>query len=76
MPIREGEYQGNPNPHAWMSAQNALIYIENIRAALVKYDPKNADIYNQNAKIYASEISKIDAPLRQRLAQIPQQNAG
>jgi len=73
MPIREGEYQGNPNPHAWMSAQNALIYIENIRAALVKYDPKNADIYNQNAKIYASKISKIDAPLRKRLAQIPQQ---
>lgn len=73
MPIREGEYQGNPNPHAWMSAQNVLIYIENIRAALVKYDPKNADIYNQNAKIYANEISKIDAPLRKRLAQIPQQ---
>ncbi|CAA2929075.1 putative periplasmic iron-binding protein [Arsenophonus endosymbiont of Bemisia tabaci Q2] len=40
MPIQEGEYQGNPNPHAWMSAQNALIYIENIWAALVKYDPK------------------------------------
>lgn len=73
MPIREDEYQGNPNPHAWMSAKNALIYIENIRAALVKYDPKNADVYNQNAKTYASKISKIDAPLRKRLAKIPQQ---
>ena len=73
MPIREGEYQGNPNPHAWMSAQNALIYIENIRAALVKSDPKNADIYNHNAKIYASKISNMDEPLRKRLAQIPQE---
>lgn len=73
MPIREGEYQGSPNPHAWMSTQNALIYIENIRATLIKYNPKNADVYNKNAKIYASKITNIDAQLRKRLAQILQQ---
>lgn len=37
--IRGGAYNGNPNPHAWMSPTNALMYIENIRAALVKHDP-------------------------------------
>lgn len=50
MPIREGEYKDNPNPHAWMSPANAKIYIENIREALVKYDPENAEVYNANAK--------------------------
>ncbi|QUJ03842.1 hypothetical protein KCP78_13645 [Salmonella enterica subsp. enterica] len=29
----------NPNPHARLSAENALIYVDNIRDAPVKYDP-------------------------------------
>ncbi|WP_246236103.1 metal ABC transporter substrate-binding protein [Acerihabitans arboris] len=71
LPIREGPYNGNPNPHAWMSPANALIYIENIRKALVHYDPANADAYNRNAKAYAEKIAAVDAPLRARLANIP-----
>ncbi|MBD2815097.1 metal ABC transporter substrate-binding protein [Xenorhabdus sp. Flor] len=72
LPIREGPYNQNPNPHAWMSPNNALIYIENIRKALVKHDPANADTYNRNAKIYADKIAKLDAPLRERLSRIPE----
>jgi hypothetical protein len=34
MGITEGPYTGKPNPHAWMSPNNALIYVENIRKAL------------------------------------------
>lgn len=73
LPIREGPYNGNPNPHAWMSASNALIYVENIRKALVQYDPANAEVYNRNAKNYAAKISALDAPLRERLSRIPPQ---
>ena len=72
MPIQEGSYKGNPNPHAWMSPTLALTYIENIRAAFVKYDPKNAEIYNKNAADYAAKIKALDAPLRERLAKIPE----
>ncbi|MGL9720276.1 metal ABC transporter substrate-binding protein [Symbiopectobacterium sp.] len=72
LPIREGTYNGNPNPHAWMSPSNALIYIENIRKGLVQYDPDNAEIYNRNAKAYAEKITALDAPLRERLARIPE----
>ncbi|WP_141670862.1 metal ABC transporter substrate-binding protein [Gilliamella apicola] len=71
MPIQEGSYKGNPNPHAWMSPTLALTYIDNIRAALVKYDPDNASVYNQNAADYAAKIKALDAPLRERLAKIP-----
>lgn len=71
LPIQEGPYLGNPNPHAWMSSKNALVYVENIRAALVKYDPANAQIYDKNAKDYSEKISQLDAPLRARLAKIP-----
>lgn len=72
MPIQEGSYKGNPNPHAWMSPTLALTYVENIRAALVKYDPKNAEIYNRNAAEYVAKIKALDAPLRERLAKIPE----
>jgi manganese/iron transport system substrate-binding protein len=72
MGIREGPYTGKPNPHAWMSPSNALIYVENIRKAFVKYDPANAEIYNRNAQTYAAKIKAIDEPLRKRLAAIPE----
>lgn len=71
MPIQEGSYKGNPNPHAWMSPTLALTYIENIRAAFVKYDPKHADTYNKNAADYIAKIKALDAPLRERLTKIP-----
>ncbi|KHN56132.1 metal ABC transporter substrate-binding protein [Pectobacterium fontis] len=72
LPIREGAYNGNPNPHAWMSPSNALIYIENIRKGLVQADPANAETYNRNAKAYAEKIKALDAPLRERLSRIPE----
>ncbi|MGD9827189.1 MAG: metal ABC transporter substrate-binding protein [Hyphomicrobiaceae bacterium] len=69
--ISQGPYRGKPNPHAWMSPRNALVYVENIRRALVKHDPANAEDYNRNAAAYAARIKAIDAPLRARLAAIP-----
>ncbi|HIN65676.1 MAG TPA: metal ABC transporter substrate-binding protein [Candidatus Obscuribacterales bacterium] len=71
MGIREGPYNGKPNPHAWMSPSNALIYIENIRKAFAKYDPQNADAYAANAATYAAKIKALDEPLRKRFDTIP-----
>ena len=66
-----GPYKGKPNPHAWMSADNAIIYIDNIRAALVKHDPKNTDTYNINAKNYTAKLQAELAPIKQQLSRIP-----
>lgn len=73
MSITAGPYTNKPNPHAWMSPTNALIYVENIRAALAAADPANAGIYAANAAAYAYKIRAIDAPLRARLSLIPEQ---
>lgn len=73
MGIREGPYQGRPNPHAWMSVTNALIYVENIRQAFARLDPANAAAYDRNAAAYADRIRALDAPLRRRIAAIPEQ---
>jgi len=71
MSIYQGPYQGKPNPHAWMSPTNALIYVENIRKTLVKYDPENTDYYNRNAVSYSNKIQRINKNIIQELSQIP-----
>lgn len=71
MGITEGPYNGKPNPHAWMSAENALIYVDNIRDTLVKYDPDNAATYQKNAENYKAQIRQTLDPLRDALAKIP-----
>lgn len=72
MGITEGPYTGKPNPHAWMSPANAVIYVENIRKALVKMDPANESVYTANAAVYTAKIKALDEPVRQKLAGIPE----
>ena len=73
MGIAEGPYTGKPNPHAWMSPTSALIYVDNIRKALVERDPPNAATYDANAKTYADEIMATITPIRERLRRIPEE---
>lgn len=70
--ISDGPYDGKPNPHSWMSPENALIYVENIRKALVEIDPSNEAIYNQNAEAYSQKIRQIDKPLKEMLSNVPE----
>jgi manganese/iron transport system substrate-binding protein len=72
MGIKEGPYNGKPNPHSWMAPANAIIYVENIRKALVKLDPPNAATYNANAAAYTAKLQSIDEPIRNKLAEIPE----
>lgn len=72
MGIASGPYTGKPNPHAWMAPSSALIYVENIRKAFVKYDAKNADTYNKNAKAYSNKIGALDVKFRARFAKVPE----
>jgi len=69
--IAEDAYKGKPNPHAWMSPQNAVIYVENIRKSLGKLDPANAATYDRNAKAYSEQIKEIDLKLKTAIAAIP-----
>jgi manganese/iron transport system substrate-binding protein len=72
MGISEGAYSGRPNPHAWMSPSAASIYVDNIRDALVEHDPANAEVYRANAEAYKRRIDATFAPIRARLAAIPE----
>ena len=72
IPISSGEHQGQPNPHAWMSPDNAPIYIDNIRHALTTLDPDGAHEYTQAAQEYTNEITEVGQHLREELHEIPE----
>ncbi len=72
MGIAEGPYTGKPNPHAWMSLENAMIYVDNIRDAFIEYDAANAETYRANAETYKAKIAAAVSPLRDRIAAIPE----
>lgn len=73
MSIAEGPYTGKPNPHAWMSLDSALIYVDNIRDAFVEHDPANAETYEANAEAYKAKIKDAIGPIREKLAAIPEE---
>lgn len=70
--IADGPYAGKPNPHAWMSASDAAIYVENIRKAMAAADPANAEVYAANAAAYTAEIEALAGPIRAEIATIPE----
>lgn len=71
--IYKGPYTGKPNPHGWMSLLNGKRYVENIRAALVEYDPDNAAIYNENSAAYVLALDELSAEIQERLQTIPEE---
>lgn len=71
MSITEGEYDGKPNPHAWMSLNSGLTYVDNIRDAFMQHDPENAAIYEANANAYKQQITDAIAPLAQKIQNVP-----
>ncbi|SFT66799.1 manganese/iron transport system substrate-binding protein [Mesorhizobium sp. YR577] len=73
MGIAEGPYTGKPNPHAWMSPEAALVYVENIRKAFAAQDPDNAEAYARNAAAYSEKIKATVEPIRTEIASIPEE---
>lgn len=71
--IAEGPYAGQPNPHAWMSTTDALIYVDNIRKALTEADPDNSEVYEINAAAYSAEIEALASSLRAALDAVPEE---
>ena len=72
IPIAEGDYQGKPNPHAWMSPLSAQVYVDNIEAALSKVDPDHAAAYKANADAYKARLAAALDPLKASIAAVPE----
>ncbi len=72
--ISEDAYAGKPNPHAWMSPEQGLIYVENIRKGLTAQAPQHADYFAARAQAYSDEIRAVDKQLEMALSQLSENN--
>ncbi len=50
--------------HVWTSPENAALIVEQIRDILVREDPANRDVYEDNAKRYTEELAMLDGKFR------------
>lgn len=66
-------HKNSSDPHAWMSAANGLIYIENIKNALVELDPANREVYEFNYGVYRKQLEELDTYIAEQVKKIPEQ---
>ncbi|WP_066303153.1 metal ABC transporter substrate-binding protein [Arthrobacter luteolus] len=69
--ITEDAYAGLPNPHAWMSPLNAMVYVDNMADAFAGLDPDNAGAFRANAETYKAELQDIQDQLLADLGALP-----
>jgi zinc/manganese transport system substrate-binding protein len=62
---------GRVDPHAWQSVANAMIYIGNIRDALIAIDPAGKADYEANATAYLARLAALDREVRDIVAKVP-----
>ncbi|MEM6771627.1 MAG: zinc ABC transporter substrate-binding protein, partial [Bacteroidota bacterium] len=71
--IESEEYANAADPHAWMTANNGLTYVKNIRDALITLDPFNRKVYEFNAGVYLQQLEDLDREIFRLIASIPEQ---
>ena len=69
--ITEDAYAGKPNPHAWMSPQRTMHYVDRLVDAFSDLDPAGATQFEANAAGYKTQLQQLDRDLRDALATIP-----
>lgn len=60
------------DPHAWFNPQNAWVYVKNIRDAVSKIDPDNAEKFAARAELYKQQLRTLDAWIKKTVNDIPE----
>ena len=73
MLLSSDEHKNEEDPHAWLDVRNGITYVENIREALKKIDPANAEDYDQNAERYIAELTALHEEILDMMHAIPEE---
>lgn len=63
-----GHDHDGADPHAWLSPDNAVVWLTTIAEELSELDPANAEIYATNAEVGATEIAAAIEDITAQLA--------
>ena len=73
--LEEENESGQPetikDPHAWFDHNNAGVYVKNIRDAVSKVDPDNADEYAARANLYLLQLRGLGRWIERQVNVIP-----
>ncbi|WP_086950270.1 MULTISPECIES: metal ABC transporter substrate-binding protein [Vagococcus] len=64
--------ESEQDPHAWLSLENGIIYVNNIKDVLVEKDVENKEFYEKNAKEYTQELQTLHDDNVKRYKDIPE----
>lgn len=73
MLLSSKDHLGEEDPHAWLDVRNGIKYVENVRKSLKKIDPENADIYDENADAYITELKALHEEIVEKMNKIPEE---
>lgn len=63
-----------PDPHAWFSPKNVVVYVNNITRGIIALDPGNKALYRARAKLFLQQLRVLDAWIKEQINTIaPQQ---
>jgi len=61
----------SPDPHAWMTAKNGIIYAKNILKALSNYAPEHQAKFEKNFNNYKKQLEQLEILIFQEIQKIP-----
>ena len=61
------EGNGDADPHIWLDPERMIAIVEEVRDALSRADPDNADEHSRNADVYTAELRQLDEDMRSGL---------
>jgi len=67
-PTNDPNHASKYDPHIWLDAANAQKMIDNIAAAFIIRDPKNSEVYKENAGRYKRRLTELDEKYRVSLS--------
>lgn len=70
-PITSQTYAGSPDPHAWMDAENGIIYAENIYQTLLNLLPKHEQELTDRFQAYQQKINDTHQTILSLIQEIP-----
>jgi manganese/zinc/iron transport system substrate-binding protein len=74
--LRSGKDAGGTqyDPHIWFDVKHWISATGSVRDALVKYDPANATLYQNNAEAYIEKLIALDAEIKEKISEIPEKD--
>ncbi len=71
IPLPDGPYAGEPDPHVWTDAANAKVFAGQIAAILGEASPGSYDNFDRRAAEYQEELNQLDEWIRLRVEKVP-----